>query len=241
MDLIVDIGNTRIKWAFFENEMITADGVSQKDFFLSEIKAQPSFNKINRIGVCSVNKIPEEFIKFFNSVPIIFYVNADCNLTFKSNYKSMTSLGADRLALVAAAQEEYPDQNCLIIDLGTCITYDLKDTKGVYHGGVISPGCTSRYDAMHNDTHGLPQLKAKDLKIGIGETTEECMHIGVIEGVHQELKGFISHFSEIYEDLTVILTGGDAHFFEKKLKNSIFAHSNFLLKGIHSLMKENLN
>lgn len=241
MDLIVDIGNTRIKWAFFENEMIIADGVAFKEFFLPKMKAQSAFNEISRIGVCSVNKIPEELLKFFSSVSTIFYVNADCFLTFKSNYKSMTSLGADRLALVAAAQQEYPDDNCLIIDLGTCITYELKDAKGVYRGGVISPGCKSRYSAMYNDTHGLPQLKAKDLEIAIGETTEECMHIGVIEGVHQELTGFISHFSEIYEDLTVILTGGDAHFFEKKLKNSIFAHSNFLLKGIHSLLKENLN
>lgn len=241
MDLIVDIGNTRIKWAFFENEMIIADGVELKEFFLPKMKAQSEFNEISRIAVCSVNKIPEELLKFFSSVTTIFYVNADCILTFKSNYKSMTSLGADRLALVAAAQQEYPDDNCLIIDLGTCITYELKDAKGVYRGGVISPGCKSRYSAMYNDTHGLPKLKAKDLEIAIGETTEECMHIGVIEGVHQELIGFISHFSEIYEDLTVILTGGDAHFFEKKLKNSIFAHSNFLLKGIHSLLKENLN
>ncbi|MAJ32653.1 MAG: pantothenate kinase [Flavobacteriaceae bacterium] len=241
MDLIVDIGNSRIKWAFFENDMIIEHGVVLKAFFLPEIKAQSTFNEISRIGVCSVNKIPEELLKFFSSVTTIFYVNSDSMLTFKSNYKSMTSLGADRLALVAAAQQEYPDDNCLIIDLGTCITYELKDAKGIYHGGVISPGCTSRYRAMHNDTHGLPQLQAKNLDIVVGETTEECMHIGVIKGVHQELRGFISHFSGIYKDLTVILTGGDAHFFEKKLKNSIFAHSNFLLKGIHSLLKENLN
>lgn len=241
MDLIVDIGNTRIKWAFFENDAVVAEGVVEKEFFATEISAHKAFDRVSRIGVCTVNEVSESISRLFAPAKALFHVNAEAVLTFKSNYHSMATLGADRLALVAAAQHEYPTKNCLVIDLGTCITYDLKDSDGVYHGGIISPGCMSRYNAMHKDTHGLPLLDAKSLDKSFGQTTEECMHLGVIEGVYHELKGFIAHFSENFTDLTVILTGGDAHFFEKKLKNSIFAHSNFLLKGIHSLMKENLN
>ena len=163
MDLIVDIGNTRIKWAFFENDAVVAEGVVEKEFFTAEISAHKAFDKVSRIGVCTVNEVPESISRLFTTAKALFYVNAKAVLTFTSNYQSMTTLGADRLALVAAAQQEYPTQNCLVIDLGTCITYDLKDSDGVYHGGIISPGCMSRYNAMHKDTHGLPLLDAKSL------------------------------------------------------------------------------
>ena len=127
----------------------------------------------------------------------------------------------------------------LIIDIGTCITYDLVDANGCYLGGSISPGLLMHYRAMHQHTDGLPLLEPVDFLDFIGNTTETCMHSGVVNGIGNELDGVIVQYKKRFKDLTVILTGGDAHFFGKRLKNSIFANSKFLLEGLNYLLEYN--
>jgi type III pantothenate kinase len=143
------------------------------------------------------------------------------------------------LALVAAAVNQFPDKDVLVIDAGTCITYDFKNKKEEYLGGAIGPGVRLRYESLHNYTAKLPLLKVTDPKNHIGNSTEEAIHSGVVFGILHEINGVIEEYCNIYTDLTVILTGGDAHFLSKRLKNSIFATSNFLLEGLNHILAFN--
>jgi type III pantothenate kinase len=142
--------------------------------------------------------------------------------------------------LVAAAVTQFPHQNILVIDAGTCITYDIVSTQKEYFGGAISPGLEMRLKALHTFTNKLPLLPLKDEEFLIGNNTKNSLYFGVINGVVAEIEGFIAHFAKENENLTVVLTGGDTIFLAKRLKNSIFANSNFLLEGLNSILEYNL-
>lgn len=129
----------------------------------------------------------------------------------------------------------FKNKNRLIIDAGTCITYDFVDNKNTYHGGAISPGLSLRYKSLNNYTAKLPLLENKEIDFLIGRSTNESIYSGVINGVVNEINGFITQYKEIDKDLTIILTGGDADFLAKSIKNTIFANSNFLLDSLNQL------
>jgi type III pantothenate kinase len=134
---------------------------------------------------------------------------------------------------------KYPNNNVLIIDAGTCITYDFITKKNDYLGGAISPGIRIRYKSLHNLTANLPLLDTNLPETLIGNSTESSIHSGVVFGVIKELDGVIDQYREEHQDLTVILTGGDAKFLSNQLKNSIFANSNFLLEGLNFILDYN--
>ena len=139
------------------------------------------------------------------------------------------------MVLAAGATLIYPNQNKLIIDAGTCITYDFVNAENQYLGGAISPGIKIRYKSLNNYTSKLPLLTlSEDFEI-IGNSTKSAIHSGVINGVIFEIEGFISQYSLKNQDLTIILTGGDAEFLAKRLKSTIFANSNFLLESLNLL------
>ena len=139
------------------------------------------------------------------------------------------------MVLASGASLSFPKSNCLIIDAGTCITYDFIDSENNYRGGAISPGIKLRYQALHNYTAKLPLLEKKEVDFFVGDTTENSIHSGIINGVTHEIEGFISQYFHKYEHLTIILTGGDADFLAKRLKSTIFANSNFLLESLNLL------
>jgi len=136
---------------------------------------------------------------------------------------------------------KFPDKNVLIIDAGTCITYDFINHKNEYLGGAISPGIKMRYNALHNLTANLPLLEAKPPKDLIGKSTSESIHSGIVNGILKEIDGIVLEYQKKYQDLTVILTGGDTKFLSKQLKSSIFANSNFLLEGLNFILEFNTN
>jgi len=115
------------------------------------------------------------------------------------------------------------------------MTYDFTESQNHYLGGAISPGLQLRYNAMHNVTAKLPLLYPEMPDTFIGNTTAGAMHSGVVNGVLYEIEGFVERYREQYQALTIILTGGDAEFLAKRLKNTIFANSNFLLEGLNLL------
>ena len=154
---------------------------------------------------------------------------------FSNNYKTKETLGIDRLVLSAGAVLNFENQNRLIIDAGTCITYDYINSKNVYLGGAISPGLSLRYKSLNNYTAKLPLLENKEINYLIGKSTSESIYSGVINGVINEIDGFITQYKELDKDLTIILTGGDAEFLAKSIKNTIFANSNFLLESLNNL------
>ena len=240
MLLAIDIGNTRIKCAVFEQHTIIEHFVFDKEDadkkFKEILKSHP---KISHGITSSVGKMKESVIKNLEKVIALEKINHQTKVPFKNLYATPTTLGIDRIVLAAGASIKYPNQNRLIIDVGTCITYDFVSDKNEYLGGAISPGIRMRYQSLNNLTAKLPLLETKEPKNIIGNSTNNSIHSGVVIGVLKEIEGVIDAYCLKYKDLTVILTGGDTNFLSKQLKSSIFANSNFLLEGLNFILQFN--
>ena len=243
MNLIIDVGNTNVKLAVFnQDEKMIEKHVVKVEHLKSSIKKIGKENtSIKNAIISSVGKLEASDIGYIESCFDTLILNSKVKLPFKNSYKTPKTLGVDRIALVCASVRHYPNNNVLIIDAGTCITYDFITDKNRYLGGAISPGIRVRYHSLNNLTANLPLLDTKIPKDIIGDTTENSIHSGVINGVLNEIDGVISEYKEKYEDLTVILTGGDTNFLSKQLKSSIFANSNFLLEGLNFILDYNTN
>lgn len=236
MLLAIDIGNTRIKCAVFEQHTIIQCFVFNKE------NADENFKKILKLypkityGITSsVGKIEERVIKNLAKEITLEIINHQTKVPFLNLYATPTTLGIDRIVLAVGATLKFPAQNRLVIDAGTCITYDFIDSKNNYLGGAISPGVSLRLKSLHTFTAKLPLLDVAYPENFIGHSTQESILSGVIHGVFHEINGFIDQYSDKYEDLTIILTGGDAIFLAKNIKNTIFANSNFLLESLNEL------
>ncbi|RTL13707.1 MAG: type III pantothenate kinase [Flavobacteriaceae bacterium] len=236
MLLTIDVGNTRIKVAVFEHN-------KQLDFFIFETtEALKNFKNIfkkyshlQKITLSSVGKLDEEVLDYIKIQFPTEIISHHSKFPFKNLYSTPETLGIDRMVLAAGATLQFPSQNRLIIDAGTCITYDYVNSNNEYLGGAISPGISIRYKSLNDYTSKLPLLSiSEDFKI-IGDSTKNAIHSGIINGVIFEIEGFISQYSLKNQDLTIILTGGDAEFLAKRLKNTIFANSNFLLESLNLL------
>lgn len=242
MNLIVDVGNTNVKLAVFQdNDVIHKETVHMDEV---EIKIQELKNKyplLSKAIISSVGNLSQiqysNISKNFKTIVLSHSVK----VPFKNKYKTPHTLGVDRIALVSAAVLKYPNKNVLIIDAGTCVTYDFINEKNEYLGGAISPGISVRYKSLNNLTANLPLLKRKTPKKLIGNSSKESIHSGVINGISIEIDGIVNKYHKKYKDLTVILTGGDSDFLSKRLKSSIFANSNFLLEGLNFILEFNLN
>ncbi len=242
MNLIIDVGNTLVKFAVFkERSLMRKMAFELKDFekqFNSICKIHP---ELTSAIVASVGYLTKDQIKVIEEKLSLIEVNTSIRLPFANDYKTPQTLGADRVALVAAAVLHYPKTDALIIDAGTCITYDFVSRQTRYLGGAISPGLRLRYTSLNNLTAKLPLLETKLPNSITGDCTEASIHSGVVIGIIKEIDGVIDHYRIKYPDLTVILTGGDAKFLSNQLKNSIFAHSNFLLEGLNFILDYNSN
>lgn len=240
MNLIVDVGNTFVKFAIYKN----ADLIHKISFELSEFKKQyqalkTEFPNIKSAIISSVGRLSKSQIEIIKEDIDVIELSYKTKLPFKNSYKTPKTLGVDRIALVSASVNQFPDKNVLIIDAGTCITYDFITDKNDYLGGAISPGIRLRYKSLNNLTANLPLLDTNQPKTIIGNSTESSIHSGVVFGVIKEIDGVVDQYQLKYPDLTVILTGGDAKFLSNQLKNSIFANSNFLLGGLNFILDFN--
>ena len=240
MNLVIDVGNTSIKIGIFKEESMIHKETIKPETFLSVIKEiKNNYTLISQALLSSVSYLKEEDVRFIKELFPTTILNHKVRMPFKNKYKTPTTLGVDRLALVVAAVCQFPAKDVLIIDAGTCITYDFKNKQEEYLGGAIAPGLRLRYRSLNNFTSKLPLLDVGYPKHHIGNSTKQAIHSGVVNGVLYEIEGTITKYCNIYTDLTVILTGGDAHFLSKRLKNSIFATSNFLLEGLNHILAFN--
>ena len=240
MNLIIDVGNTFVKLAVFDNEILTFKRNCLKvDFSSSLEELSNNYPKITDVIVSSVGNFTEgELLEIKNKYKVFVLTYKD-PIPFKNKYASPNTLGADRIALVSAAAVQHPNKNVLIIDAGSCITYDFLNSNNEYLGGAISPGLTIRYKSLNRFTEKLPLLDPKTPSYFIGDATDSSIHVGVMQGLINEIEGFISLYKEKHKELTIILTGGDAHYLLDSLKNDIFASSNFLLEGLNYLLEHN--
>ena len=234
MLLAVDVGNTRIKVAVFE------DGIVLQRFVFPESELQKNiliilkkFEKLTDLVVASVGNIEKSAFLYFEKELKIHFISNEDPFPFTNGYATPKTLGIDRMVLAAGATLQFPNQNRLVIDAGTCITYDFIDASDTYLGGAISPGIRLRYESLHNYTAKLPLLALEDPEDLIGKSTSGSIHSGVVNGLAYEIDGFIEEYRARYSNFIIILTGGDTDFLAKRLKNTIFANSNFLLESLN--------
>lgn len=234
MILAVDVGNTRIKAAVFEGDTLLESFVFLKTTLQKSI--QNILNKYKNTAhlvVASVSDVEKQAFMSFEKLVKIHIVSHNDVFPFVSCYQTPKTLGIDRIVLAAGATLQYPNQNRLVIDAGTCVTYDFIDENDHYLGGAITPGLRLRYEALHNFTAKLPLLSLESPKHFIGNSTSESIHSGVVNGLVYEIEGYVEEFKSQYSKFIIILTGGDADFLAKRLKNTIFANSNFLLESLN--------
>lgn len=240
MLLTIDVGNTRIKAAVFEQNTLLELFVFTKSELLKEtnyiLNKHP---KIKNLVVASVGNVEKEQFLSLKEKAGIHFIARENKFPFTNLYATPTTLGIDRLVLATGAVIQFPNQNRLVIDAGTCITYDFIDENDNYLGGAISPGLRLRYESLHHYTAKLPLLTKNNPESFIGNSTQEAIHSGVINGVALEIDGFIELYKTQYAKFIIILTGGDAEFLAKRLKNTIFAHSNFLLESLNQTFQYN--
>ncbi len=234
MLLAIDAGNTQIKWAVFEqNTLVKKENTTYNDWRNSLKNILINFSNIKNIVVSSVGKLnKEDFFDLYSTIEIEFISNLSI-FPFKNLYATPQTLGIDRMILASGAVLQFPKKNRLIIDVGTCITYDFIDENNNYLGGAISPGIKLRYESLHNYTAKLPLLTKQIPEQLIGNTTDQSIHSGIINGIVMEIDGYISSNLKIYDNFIIILTGGDTDFLAERLKNTIFANSNFLLESLN--------
>ncbi len=238
MELILDIGNTRIKYAIFSSGLLKNKGYCTDNEFENILN---SFDfEIKKTLISTVKPISTALENLFNKRSLEFsYLNSDLKMPYINHYETPKTLGADRLALAAGATLLFPKQDVLVIDIGTCMTFDFISKDAAYKGGAISPGVRMRLKALNGFTGKLPLIELIEPSSLIGKTTSESILSGVVNGVLMEIDGIIDAYKLRYPRVKTILTGGDMAFFDKKLKNSIFADADILLKGMHFILEHN--
>lgn len=236
MTICIDVGNTRTKVAVYEKGTLQHFILTSNDKLVRNIKKeiQNTTEKIEII-LSSVVNLSDKTIKSLEKLGQLHIISHTTPLPFQNLYATPHTLGIDRIVLVSGAVLKYPDQNRLVIDAGTCITYDFINSQNQYHGGAISPGIALRYKSLNDYTSNLPLEKISELHPFVGSTTSGSIQSGVLNGVIAEIEAFIEHFKHQDENLTVILTGGNSEFLVNRLKNSIFANPNFLLESLYLL------
>jgi type III pantothenate kinase len=237
MNLVIDYGNSAAKVGIFDHQNLLEKHTIDS---LDELATYVKNSAADSIIVSSVKEDSEKIIGFTEQASRKFILTHALPLPIKNLYATPSTLGVDRIAGVCGAQQIFPNEHCLVIDAGTCVTFDFIDSRGRFFGGAISPGLKMRFKAVHTFTAKLPLVSPTDILSLIGDSTETCIQSGVINGMVAELDGIISQYSQKFDGLRVILCGGDALFFENKLKTSIFASPDLVLIGLNSILNYNV-
>ncbi len=233
-----DFGNTRLKAAVFENENFAEEIVLSNDETIT-IKNLLAAHQPQKTILSSVIEHNAEIEDLLAAKTIFHKLSHLTKANFTTPVGKPETIGADRLALCAAAVHFYPQKNNLVVALGSCITYNFINQYNEFIGGSISPGMEMRFKAMQVFTAKLP-LVQKDWNFPlIGYDTKTNLQSGVIAGITYEIDGFIAEYALKYGNFNVVLTGGDTSYFAGQLKNKIFADPYFLFKGLYALSETN--
>lgn len=240
MNLVIDIGNTRTKFSVFNRDevLITVPVDEFLPEFIDVLKEEHP--QLDKVIVSSVKDYSTELKEAFKlRFKRFIELDADTPVPIENCYLTKETLGKDRIAAVVGGFDLYPETNLLVIDAGTAITYDFLNSKGQFLGGNISPGIDMRFRALNHFTGRLPLLGQKELNKLYGTTTEEAIVAGVQNGVIYEIDSVIDAFKDFYNNLKVIITGGNVGFFDKKLKNSFFVNFNLTAIGLNRILEYN--
>lgn len=233
--IVVDIGNTNQKAAVYEDGHLV-DFVSVPQLSVSIFETWKSRFGVSYLMYSSVGSQDDVLLKQLGGC-FKCYRLQDLPLPFEMAYQTPETLGSDRLACMVAAADLYPGQPVLVVQCGSCLTFDLL-SGNVYQGGSISPGLQMRFKALHGFTARLPLLELDPLVSLTGVSTQTCIQAGVWHGYLSECESMIEKYCTHYENLNIILTGGDAEMVKDKLKKSIFAHPNLVLYGLFVMLSK---
>ncbi len=238
MNLVIDSGNTYFKCGWFDGDKLLGYRTRLSACDLrEEILRYP---EPGEILFSSVSMSVEDFCRLVKPFERIWHLTSETPVPILKNYDSLSSLGADRVAAAVGAMTMFPGKDLVVIDMGTCITYDLVTSAGSFEGGMIAPGVRMRFKAMHAFTGRLPEVVAEGIPPLIGKNTVHCMQSGVMNGILAEIQGLIERYRTIRPDLEVVICGGDAPFFETSLNLSIFAVPELVLTGLNRILQHNL-
>jgi type III pantothenate kinase len=232
----LDIGNTRIKAGLFDDGKLIdkkefSDALTMREW-LDQIR---ELDDIVLASVGPTEKVLAEIKDRFR----LHIANTKWKHPLKINYESIDTLGIDRLAAVVGAWEKFKEA-AIVFDLGSCLTIDYIDEKGVYHGGNISPGWQMRLKAMHDYTANLPLHAAEASEQIFGKNTEKALQLGAFNGLRFEIQRYVDLAKQRNKRINVILTGGNAIEFAKHLKMEIFVLPDIILEGLHKLLHANI-
>ena len=241
MKLVIDIGNTLSKVAVFDGADIVELNTTKKisvEYFQNLLK---SLQDIQSSIIAHVADIDEQIINYLASVLNLIVLSETTPLPFVNKYETPLSLGYDRIAAVAGASSIFPNQNVLVIDAGSCITYDFIKSGKEYMCGGISPGLKMRFSALNTFTGKLPLINSdleKSVKL-IGTDTKKSILSGVQNGILHEVDGIIDSYKMLFPGIKIVLSGGNYKYFDKTLKNNIFATPNIVLRGLNRILDFN--
>lgn len=237
MNLVIDYGNSAAKVGIFDHQSLLEKFVFPDSTSLITFLESKEFD---HALISSVNVDTERIRSSIRVSGKLLTLSHELSLPIENRYKTPKTLGVDRLAAVCGAQEIFPLQHSLVIDAGTCITFDFIDKEKVYHGGAISPGLKMRFQAVHTFTARLPLVSAEPHVPLVGDSTESCIRSGIVNGMIAEIDGIIDRYRNDFGEIRVILCGGDTPFFENQLKASIFASPELVLVGLNSILNYNV-
>lgn len=235
MNLAIDIGNSAVKYGLFKQDRLASSGVI-KDGDFSKLKEIIAANEIEHIIYSTVAEIPADLKNVLNDFSDVSAFDTETPLPLKNMYLTPETLGKDRLANVCGALSLFPGRNVLVIDVGTCIKFDIITSDGHYLGGGISPGMRMRFKALNDQTAHLPLILPRLEPQLIGRNTEESILSGVMNGMMAEINDMNWQYRNLYPRLETILTGGDSNFFLNQFKSRIFAAPHLTLLGLNSIV-----
>jgi len=243
LNLVTDIGNTRSKAGLFQGgELVEQWSWAHEKFSFELLKTIATNHRVQNIILSTVRQLPED--SGWASIEDDFFcllLSETTPLPFQNLYRTPQTLGKDRLAAVAGAQALFPGQACLVVDAGTCITYEVLTAEGAYTGGNIAPGLRMRLQAMHTFTAKLPLTEPGETENRIGYNTQSALMNGAQEGILFEIAGYANYCREQFGTVQILLTGGDADFLSKKLKSEIFVDQNLVLRGLDQILSYNVH
>ncbi|MEL7220403.1 MAG: type III pantothenate kinase [Bacteroidota bacterium] len=240
-NLVIDIGNTRVKYGCFANGILLSTS-SAESVIPTDIFRLLTNHQLENIIYSSVAAgLDADLLEQLSANFRLIELTATTALPIHNAYDTPATLGKDRLAAVVGAQELYPATHCLVVDAGTCMTLDVLRADATYLGGNISPGIQMRLQAMHQQTFRLPLVATeKAPATNWGTTTVTALQNGGILGAVLEIEALAQRLRSNWPDLKIVLTGGDANLLAKRIEYEIFVHSNLVLSGLNKILAYNV-
>lgn len=240
MNLIIDLGNTRVKCAVIDESGVITMLIRKPKRYCFKVINEIIASQNIKSAILSNTSIPDEgTLKLLSSLTQFIHLDEYTSLPIVNEYETPKTLGKDRIAAAVASYFRFRNENVIFIDMGTCITINFISAKGVFMGGNIHPGISMRLKAMHKFTAKLPMAEINVPEEFLGRSTVKALQNGAVKGAFLEIDAFIQLTQTKFGPIKVLLTGGDAYLFENWTKNEIFVAPNLVLEGLNEILKYN--